>query len=374
MSELNSITKPTLKWCPAKCRNPKTGEELFYPRLIDKEIYDAGRLVNFAMQNGYVHGGQYHSNLGLFNGVMQAARSLIFMGADVKLASWMRYHTEMCGKGAYDSTQGQLKMGALKLNVRAQMLEDFKLSPSDFNFERADWNIIKPYVGSLQSLGWLNNREIIANTQIAVSGSRLDYTSGVDTITAMWTEKGIDGEAIEKSVELTPDSAGSKTMILGVNETLSAAPVGTLVKFVFRLGGGNDSKINVIPTEYTAKVVEGPASNTPPTPLGPAPRVLSIKDGSGTESGANTVQMNYDLIFMGENLANVSKVHFDYKKEDGSAGSHDVTGDFITTSDDTLTLDETFWMEMGDTKRDSEIKATLTTAAGLSHVWPFNVT
>ena len=121
---------------------------------------------------------------------------------------------------------------------------------------------------------------------------------------------------------------------------------------------------------HTCTIVAGAVD---PKPVGPKPRVMSIKDSSGVESGANTVQMNYDLIFMGQNLGDVTKVHFDYKREDGSTAAHDVTGSLITASDNQLTLNEAFWMEMGDAKRDSELTATLSTDAGLSHAWPFNI-
>ena len=102
--------------------------------------------------------------------------------------------------------------------------------------------------------------------------------------------------------------------------------------------------------------------------VGPAPRVTGVKDNSGMDPGPNTVMVGSDMIISGENLGDVTNIHFVYPKEGGGTGTCDVTREVITKGEGSLTLNESFWTDMSDINREeiATVTMTLTTEDGRS--------
>jgi len=249
--ELNAITKPRLEYTVYSGRNPIEDKTLLLPRIINKGAYDIAQTVEFAMQNGYILGGQFHSNLGAVNGYLQACRSLIMAGNDVKADKWFKAHLELTGP--VDQETKQLTDDN-RVHLRFQPLADFKCDLSDFSWTLVSDTGVQPRVQHLQSMGGKNDKEIFRDADIIASGSNLiyDVSSGVDKIEAEW----IDAAAMTHTITIVPKSSGYSMLTMAWPTAFNDVAIGTVVTFRFFLTNGHGSESAAIPAIKTATIVE----------------------------------------------------------------------------------------------------------------------
>ena len=245
--------KATLSYKVVAGKNPQNrSETVLHGKIVNKETYDTARCVHFALDNGYITGGQFFDVYGKVNGFLEAVQALGKEGRDILLNGWLRIHSEM--KGRIDPETRTIGE-ANEIHVCAQVQKNLRRKASEFNWECVDDTSVRATVQHLQSVGGANDKEIFSPAKITVGGTNLSFNSATDKVTAMWqTTDAETGESIEHSVDLAPESSGYSAMVLPFPEGLAAAPLGTVVTFTFFLRGGNASA-SVIPAMTKAKLI-----------------------------------------------------------------------------------------------------------------------
>ena len=250
---ISAAPKPILSYRVVAGINPKdTTKQILRPLIVNKEVYNTSRCLRYAMDNGYVIGGQFYSNFGIVNGFLESVQALGKDGRDINLNGWLRIHSEM--KGVVDPETRTIGPDN-EIHVCAQCLMNLRRKASEFNWTRVDDTSVRATVQHIQSVGGAKDKEIFASAKIAVGGTNLTYQSSSDKITASWqTTDAETGETTDHSVELTPESSGYSAMVLPFPAGLADAPVGTVVTFTFFLRQGN-ADASVIPATARAKLV-----------------------------------------------------------------------------------------------------------------------
>lgn len=253
MTISTTVERPTLNYRVVVGKNPQNlSETILRGLIVNKERYDTSRCLQFAMENGYIHGGQFHSNLGVVNGFLESVQRLGMDGRNIHLNGWLRIHPELTG--AIDPETRLIGDGN-EVHVCVQALSGLRRKAEEFNWTCVEETGIRATIQHLQALGGANDKEILTTSKIIVSGTNLTYTEGSDTITMSWQTIDEATDTItDHSVNVTPESSGYSAMILPVPEELSEAPVGTVVTFTFFLRRGN-SEASVIPAVAKATIV-----------------------------------------------------------------------------------------------------------------------
>ena len=237
--------------------NPKKlTEKILRPLIVNKECYDTARVLHFAMDNGFIQGGQFFSNYGTVNGYLEACQVLGKSGKDILLNNWQRIHPEL--RGTVDPETRQLGADN-EIHVCVQAQKDLRRKANEFSWSCVDDNGARATVQHIQSVGGANDKEIWASAKIAVGGAHLNYNPASDKIKAAWDTASESGEPTHHEVEIVPESSGYSNMILPFPTDLASAPVGTTVTFTFFLRFG-DPDASVIPAVAKVKVVAAPAS------------------------------------------------------------------------------------------------------------------
>lgn len=246
----NTAEKSTLGYRVVVGVNPRDKEKkVLRPLIVNKETYDTARCLRFALENGYIQGGQFYANLGIVNGFLEAVQRLGKDGRDILLNSWLRIHPEL--KGTVDPETRQIGPDNI-LHVCVCALNDLRRKASDFNWICLDDNSVRANVQHIQSVGGTKDKEIFASAKISVGGTNLIYSSTTDKITASWqTVDSETGKTTEHAVDIVPESSGYSAMTLPFPTELASAPIGTIVTFTFFLRQGK-ADASVIPA--TAKV------------------------------------------------------------------------------------------------------------------------
>lgn len=255
--QLAAVTKPTMEYTVYQGRNPVEGGVLLLPRIVNKGSYDIAQTVQYAMDNGFITGGQFHSNLGTVNGYLQGFRSLLLAGNDVKADKWFRAHLEL--NAPVDQESKQLTE-LNRLHLCFQTLADFRCSIDDFNWKYVSDSGIQPRVQHLQSMGGKNDKEIFKDADILATGSNLIYdaTSGVDKIQAEWIEVSEGGVPTTKTIEITPKTSGYSMLSMAWPAAFNDLPIGTTITFRFFLSNKQGSEAALIPAVKSAVIVAAP--------------------------------------------------------------------------------------------------------------------
>lgn len=250
---ISSAPKPTLDYRVVVGYNPKDEENnLLRPIIVNKETYDTSRCLRFAMDNGYIVGGQFYANFGIVSGFLEGVQALGKDGRDILLNSWLRIYSTLTGTCDQET---RLMGPENEIHVCAQVQNNLRRKASDFNWTCVDDTSVRATVQHLQSVGGAKDKEIYASAKISVGGTNLSYVSATDKITASWkTTDAETGAVTDHSVELTPESSGYSAMVLPFPAGLADAPVGTVVTFTFFLRQGN-ADASVIPATARAKLV-----------------------------------------------------------------------------------------------------------------------
>ena len=249
----SAAERPTLNYRVVVGKNPRDlSETILRGLIVNKERYDTSRCLQFAMENGYIHGGQFHSNLGVVNGFLEGVQRLGMDGRDIHLNGWLRIHPELTG--AIDLETRMIGDGN-EVHVCVQALSGLRRKAAEFNWACVDATGARANIQHIQSVGGAKDKEIFSPAKIAVGGTNLAYNATTDKITASWqTTDAETGETVDHSVELTPESSGYSAMVLPFPEGLASAPLGTVVTFTFFLRQGNASA-SVIPATARAKLI-----------------------------------------------------------------------------------------------------------------------
>ena len=250
---ISSAPKPTLDYRVVVGYNPKDEENnLLRPIIVNKETYDTSRCLRFAMDNGYIVGGQFYSNFGIVSGFLEGVQALGKDGRDITLNGWLRIYSTLTGTC---DPETRLMGPENEIHVCAQCQGNLRRRASEFNWNCVDDNGVRATVQHLQSVGGAKDKEIYANAKISVGGTNLTYNSASDKITASWqTTNAATGVVTDHSVELTPESSGYSAMVLPFPAGLADAPVGTEVTFTFFLRRGN-ADATVVPATAKAKLI-----------------------------------------------------------------------------------------------------------------------
>lgn len=248
-----STEKATLGYKVVAGKNPQnTSETILHGKIVNKEVYDISRCLGFAMENGYVQGGQFYSNYGVVNGFFEAVQRLGKDGKDILLNGWLRIHPEL--KGRIDPETRAIGEQN-EIHVCANCQKNLRRKASEFNWECVDDRSVRATVQHIQSVGGEKDKEIFAPAKITVGGTNLKYNASTDRIVASWqTTDAETGETTDYSAVLVPESSGYSAMVLPFPEGLASAPLGTEVTFTFFLRQGNASA-SVIPATAKAKLV-----------------------------------------------------------------------------------------------------------------------
>ena len=223
----NEADKATLSYRVVSGINPKNKEQtLLRPQVVDKETYDTKRILSFAMENGYIVGGQFYANYGIVNGFLEAVQRLGWDGHNILLNGWLFIHPEL--KGSIDPETRTLgAQNEVRICIRS--MKDLRRKASDFNWECVDDKSLRATVQHLQSVGGAKDKEIFANAKISVGGTNMAYNSASDKITASWqTTDSESGTVTDHTVELVPESSGYSTLTLPFPSELATAPLGTV--------------------------------------------------------------------------------------------------------------------------------------------------
>ena len=251
------VAKATLQYRVVMGINPKDPtQRILRPLIVGKEKYDTARVLHFAIDNGYVTGGQFFSNYGTVNGFLEACMALGKDGKDILLNNWLRIHPEL--KGTCDPETRQMGSDN-ELHVCVQAQQDLRRKASEFLWTCVDDTGVRATVQHLQAVGWMNDKEIHSAAKIAVGGAHLNYNAASDKITAKWDTTSEEGEVTHHEVTLTPESSGYSAMVLPYPTGLSSAPEGTIVTFTFFFRFGNP-ELSVIPAVCKATVVAAPTA------------------------------------------------------------------------------------------------------------------
>lgn len=244
-SNLYSADKATLSYRVVSGKNPQDrSQTILRGIIVNKETYDTARVLRFAMDNGYIQGGQFFSNYGAVNGFLEAMQTLGKDGRDILLNGWLRIYSQL--KGAVNPETRQIGAGN-EIRVCAQCQTNLRRKASEFNWTCVDTTAKLPKVQHIQSVGGAKDKEIFASAKITVSGTNLIYTASSDTITASWTTTDAEtGEVTPHTVTLTPESSGYSAMVLPFPEELASAPAGTEVTFTFHFRQGKN-EVSVVP-------------------------------------------------------------------------------------------------------------------------------
>ena len=250
---ISSAPKPTLDYRVVAGVNPRnTAEKILRLLIANKETYDTARCLRFAMDNGYIVGGQFYSNFGIVSGFLEGVQALGKDGHDITLNGWLRIYSMLTGKC---NPETRMIGPDNEIHVCAQVQTNLRRKASEFNWNCIDDTSARTTVQHLQSVGGTKDKEIYANAQIAVGGTNLTYTSATDKITASWqTMDAETGTVTAHSVDLVPESSGYSAMVLPFPAGLADAPAGTEVTFTFFLRRGN-ANAAVIPATARAKLV-----------------------------------------------------------------------------------------------------------------------
>ena len=251
----DSGERATLAYKVVAGPNPQDQSETILRGLIvNKEVHDTARCLRFAMENGYVQGGQFYANFGVVNGFLEAVQRLGRDGRDILLNGWLRIHPELRGRIDPETRS----IGAdNELHVCVNCQRNLRRKANEFNWECVDDKSVRATVQHLQSVGGAKDKEIFANAKIAVGGTNLTYTSATDKITASWqTTDSETGTVTDHSVDLVPESSGYSAMVLPFPAGLADAPIGTVVTFTFFLKQGK-ADASIIPATSRAKLIAG---------------------------------------------------------------------------------------------------------------------
>lgn len=249
-----SESKATLSYKTVAGVNPKDkSKTILRPVIVNKVTYDTAAVVHYALDNGYITGGQFFATYGAANGLLEACMALGKNGADILLNNWLRIHPVL--KGTCDPETRQMGPGN-EIHVCCQAQKDLRRKASEFYWQCVDDNGVRATVQHLQAVGWKKDKEIHSAAKIAVGGAHLNYTAATDKITAEWDTTDEEGEVTHHNVTITPESSGYSQMVLPYPTELASAPVGTEVVFTFFLRNGN-AEASVIPAVSKAKVVSG---------------------------------------------------------------------------------------------------------------------
>lgn len=247
---ISSAPKPTLDYRVVAGVNPRnTAEKILRLLIANKETYDTARCLRFAMDNGYIVGGQFYSNFGIVSGFLEGVQALGKDGRDITLNGWLRIYSMLTGKC---NPETRMIGPDNEIHVCAQVQTNLRRKASEFNWNCIDETSARTTVQHLQSVGGTKDKEIFASAKISVGGTNLIYSSTTDKITASWqTVDSETGKTTEHAVDIVPESSGYSAMTLPFPTELASAPIGTIVTFTFFLRQGK-ADANVIPA--TAKV------------------------------------------------------------------------------------------------------------------------
>ena len=255
MANISAVeSKATLSYKTVVGINPQDkSQKILRPVIVYKNTYDTAAVVHFALDNGYVTGGQFFANYGTVNGFLEACMALGKGGANILLNNWLWIHPVL--KGTCDPETRM--MGANnEIHVCAQAQKDLRRKASEFYWECVDDNSVRPSIQHLQAVGGKNDKEIYSTADIGTYGAHLNVNATTDLIKGRWDTTSEAGVVTHHEVTMVPKASSYSAIILEYPEELKSAPVGTVVTFTFLLKGGNPDA-SAVPATAMATVVSG---------------------------------------------------------------------------------------------------------------------
>lgn len=221
---MDTNEKSTLDFRVIATRNPKTGENLLRPVIVNRKTLNMRQLIAYAKEAGYVRG-QTRDLEGLLGGFIQAMQARAKAGYSINVNDWFIVSGHL--KGAVGEDR-QLS-AANSYHVTITATKDLKASIKDFSWNRVDGGAsIK--VESLVSVGGVKN-EIVKSRTLTAHGQNLSYHADWDdTVVVSWTQ---DGDT--KSAKLAPSEQSETYLRFDWPTELAEVPSGTELTFTFRL-------------------------------------------------------------------------------------------------------------------------------------------
>lgn len=237
---MDTSEKTTMEYRVITARNPKTGDSLLRPRIINRKTLKMRQMIAYAKTAGYVRG-QTRDLEGLVGGFIQAIQDRALAGYSINVNDWFIVSGQLKGTVGEDY---QLT-AANSYHVTITATKDLKATINDFSWHRVDEGVsIK--VESLTSPNGVKN-EIVQGKSIIANGKNLAFHSEWnDSITVSWVE---EGEA--KSETLVPSEQSETYFRFNEVTALSTIPAGTTLTFTFKLhatqGGAEQTSTLVVP-------------------------------------------------------------------------------------------------------------------------------
>ena len=238
--------KPKLQYKIVSGYNPKTKKknDILRAILVNREVFGTDRIVEYALNAGYVRG-QSEDMKGALNGFVQAFQQLALQGKVVVLSNWLKIHAELTGSVG----ETLLLSDANELHVVITALKDLKTPLAGFSVENVEGTTAWPKIDTILSPGgkpW----EVVKTRGILLTGRNLyfDEQKG-DTATISWGE----GES-RQTISITPTESDYSHMLFAWPTALADIEAGTKLTFSFRTCAGIEGGA-VYPMTKEAKLV-----------------------------------------------------------------------------------------------------------------------
>ena len=250
---LNNETRPTMNYRIIEGINPgDRTKKILRPLITDTETYDIARTLRYAMDNGYVIGGQFFANIGILIGFFEALKALLADGRSILISGWLKLFPVLTGQC---DPETRLIGKENQLRVRAQVQANLRRKASDFSWHCVDEDKARATVQHIHGVGEEVDKEVKVGTKITVTGTNLSFNAETDRITASWqTTDPATGEVTDHSVDLIPESSGYSGMILPFPAGLETAPDGTMIDITFFLRHG-EKDVSIVPATAKIKLV-----------------------------------------------------------------------------------------------------------------------
>lgn len=224
-----ATSKPKLKYRIVSGRNPKTGDPMLRPQIVERETYKTDQVVEYALNAGYVRG-QFHDMRGALNGFIEAIQQLGKDGKAVNLNDWLRVHGELTG--SVDETRRLSAKNGYRVNITA--LKELKREVDEFSWTSIDASGIIVRIDTLMYNGSPADGRIMKTKSIIVTGKNLAFDAEAgDTVTLTW----LDGEET-KTLSIVPTASDYSHMEFAWPTELDEVAEGTEITFSFRTRGG----------------------------------------------------------------------------------------------------------------------------------------
>ena len=220
--------KTALSYKAVTGKNPRTGETLVRPQLVNVPTLYVDSVVRRALERSYIRG-QFEDMRGVAMGLFEAQAKLLAEGNAIN-TDWLRMEPVLTGSLDESGTISDDN----KLALAIQALDKLKLDRDGFSFSKTGDTSAKITIISISSPGGKKG-EMIKSKAIVVTGTNLAYNHDDwdDHVVWYWT----DADGKECKLECAPTEVSATYMRFDYDSAFDTIPVGNEVTIEFKLHG-----------------------------------------------------------------------------------------------------------------------------------------